>query len=497
VRQERRRIKATYDRAAADDDLKSSSKHQKKRLLPSSDKLCVSVSFSLAVICSIWLNAVKLQRSNPFEFLKRRQRRPTFYLHVGLHKTGTTFLQRALCFQAKFTRPLLLQNNLEYLGTCPGAPFKGRIIRHVLPSIFKDHFRTSTCYVNLTQHERLTEIKTDYPFNDNFNFISRIEALRETGQDVLFVYEVCSCFSDRMIQQLHEFLSPTWDVKILVVHRTFHECLVSFHDENHKLLNHELRNWTKQVIPMDLDNPDIDTSQILAAVENHNKHPAVIVQQMYQRYFQNVRLVSLNELASFQPKDSKGDPLLEYILCTFVPTAAHVCNLERYGRISAYARRRNAQSDRTFDLVTQEAHRQGLIHDSASRTHIASILRREISQQRLVLQKAAEVGFRKPINRTDFDSFPLRCPSLATLERLKRVSTLVDRAVFQNWTKEQVWTEQQQKAHQESFYKLVDQRKLCFVNATAVLRDASWRSFFADLYSNHTIKGNDTHSPLS
>lgn len=481
VRQERRR---TSHDGALEANSSKQSKNQKKRLLLSSYKLSVLVLLCLAVICSVWFNAIS------FERLKGR-RRPIFYLHVGLHKTGTTFLQAAFCHQAKVTQPLFLKSNLVYLGTCPGASLKGLFIRHVLPSIFKDHFLTSTCYVNLTEHGRLTEIKSDYPFNNNFNFLSRIQALSKTGHDVLFVYEVCSCFSDRMIEQLQKLLAPIWDVKILVVHRTFHEWLLSFHDENHKLLNHELRNWTKQVEPMDLDNPDIDSSQILAAVENHTRHPAVIVQQMYQRYFQNVRLVSLNDLASFQPKDSKGDPLLEYILCTFVPTATHACNLERAGRISARVRRKNTLSDRTFDLVTQEAHRQGLIPDSASRTHIASILRREVAQQRLALQNAAEVWFHKPINRTDFDSIPLRCPSLATLERLKRVSTDVDRAVFLDWT------EAQQKAHQESFYKLVNQRKLCFVNATAVLRDASWRSFFVELYSNHMINNSDTGSPLS
>ena len=45
--------------------------------------------------------------------------RPRLILHVGLPKTGTTFLQCSLCSQFKITQPILLRDNWVYLGTCP------------------------------------------------------------------------------------------------------------------------------------------------------------------------------------------------------------------------------------------------------------------------------------------------------------------------------------------------------------------------------------------
>jgi hypothetical protein len=45
--------------------------------------------------------------------------RPQLILHVGLPKTGTTYLQCSLCSQFHITEPILLRDNWVYLGTCP------------------------------------------------------------------------------------------------------------------------------------------------------------------------------------------------------------------------------------------------------------------------------------------------------------------------------------------------------------------------------------------
>jgi hypothetical protein len=49
------------------------------------------------------------------------RRKPTLLLHVGLEKTGTTFLQCSLCSRNRVTEPILLQDNWIFLGTCPFA----------------------------------------------------------------------------------------------------------------------------------------------------------------------------------------------------------------------------------------------------------------------------------------------------------------------------------------------------------------------------------------
>jgi hypothetical protein len=45
--------------------------------------------------------------------------RPQLIVHVGLPKTGTTYLQCSLCSQFTITEPILLRDDWVYLGTCP------------------------------------------------------------------------------------------------------------------------------------------------------------------------------------------------------------------------------------------------------------------------------------------------------------------------------------------------------------------------------------------
>ena len=381
--------------------------------------------------------------------------KPTFYLHVGPHKTGTTFLQYSLCEQPEQEAKFFHMDNFVYLGTCSND-HGGQYVRHGAHSVFKHHLKIQP-YIQLAQDGVYTEERENYPLTDSSFFLSRIEQLRKEKTNVLMVYEEFSSYTDRMIEQLKEFLSPTWNVKVLVVHRTFHDWLLSAHNQIHKLEGHAYDTWTKRVTPFDLGNRDLDTSQIFEGVEQRQTHIAQLVQQLYQRHFDSVQMVSLDQLPSLQAEGSKGDALLEYVLCQFVEHAPNACAETRMGKIGSQDT--NSRHEITFDLLAQEAHDQGLVPADADRQAVAKSIEAELMARK---QTVADL--------------PLVCASDETAERFELVSMQADRNVYGS-----AWTDEIQAAHRESFRKLVTSKKLCHVDATKVMSEESWRSLFKRL----------------
>lgn len=379
--------------------------------------------------------------------------RPTFYLHVGLHKTGTTFLQDALSQSPQLEKEFFFADNLEYLGTCP----LGRDPKYVLHgpyNVFEFH-PPGHPYIELAKNGNFTEYKDDYALTNAFNFLSRVEELRKEGRNVLMVYEVFSVSTDRMVERLKQFLSPTWNVKVLVVHRFLHEWLLSNHNQLYRLIAPDYRSWTKQVKPFDLENPELEVSQTFDGVERHSTHVSQLVQRMYQRHFRDVETVSMDQLASLQKNGSKGDPLLEYVLCHFVENAPNSCAQARLGMINGQDN--NTYQDNTVDLIAQEALAKGFLSKSANRKKVSESIEAEMKLQN--------------VSKLDL---PLICPSNEVLARFERVSMLADK----NMHGESNWSEEKMSRHKKSFQKLVVGKKFCHVDAGTVLLMDPWKTFF-------------------
>lgn len=83
-------------------------RHQQTVLLQTNPKAVRGMDGSLH--SQPWLTGTK--NFNP-------ENRPRFILHVGLPKTGTTYLQCSLCSQFNVSEEVLLKDNWVYLGTCP------------------------------------------------------------------------------------------------------------------------------------------------------------------------------------------------------------------------------------------------------------------------------------------------------------------------------------------------------------------------------------------
>ena len=394
--------------------------------------------------------------------------RPTFFLHVGPHKTATTFLQNSLCEKVNVTQPLFLQDNLVYIGNCYLHPDRSEFFHDTTECAFT-RMPKGYDYVQIQQGSLPNRGDDDnnYPFDPHF--VSLIQNLRSTGRNVLMSNEACVLLTRPMIARLKELLISTWNVKILVVHRNFPDWLVSLHNQWHKLKKEERMSWKKKVSPFDLQSGggSIGT-RLFNAIQDQTtrRHPAQIIQQLFQEHFDSVELIPLNDLDSLLSRldqqqsasvssssPAKGDPLLEYVLCYWVK-ATHSCQQARSGILNSQIR--NSYQDINFDILAQEAYSQGLVPQNSNRIAVA----RDIAS---IIQKQRE----KPI-------LPLKCPSNDTLKRFKRVSIDVDSKIYE-------WNDARKAAYEETFQRMVDKRVLCYVDAKAVWENHKWRTDFQEL----------------
>lgn len=408
------------------------------------------------------------------------QSKPTFYFHVGLHKTGTTFLQESLCYNHPFTDPLFLRDNLVYLGTCPkdipDDHNRTKFVIHNAFSLFKYHIWNIQPYIPLAWNGSFPEEHLRYPLNDDFAFVTRLQELISTAErdnngvvpNVLMVYEEASFFTDGMIEELKRILMPTWNVQVLVLHRDLPEWLVSVHNEIHQLnpsIPEYTTGWKHRVIPMDLTDSAIDTTQMFLGMEATEYHVAQRVHDMYVRHFGDsaVQLVSMGQVMTRPSATSRGDPLLQFVLCDFV-RAPHACVAERQQTIGGdTVLDTNRYHDLTFDLLAQEARDRYWVPETANRLAVAKAIQ-------------AELKYMRNVSLADM---PWNCPTNATLDRLERVAALIDGKIIQHWLTDP----RQPAAHQARFQHVVATKKLCHVNVQAVFEQdpQGWWNLFQSI----------------
>lgn len=383
--------------------------------------------------------------------------KPIFYFHIGLQKTGTTFLQSALSEQHSLTRPILLQDELVYLGTTEGN--QSQLLKFGGKTVVGCCVRLNgVTLVDLASKGTIPESKhnANYPLHPHFQ--RRVKELISTGQDVLFIYEVASFFSDKMIQKIKIILEPHFHVKVLVAHRYFHDWLLSWHNQDSKLKTWMSANFSAHVVSvLDLQNPKTLSTQLFTALEQQKSpmHPAIAVQRHWQKHFHDVEIIPLGELRNHQAPYSKGDPLMEFLFCHII-RASHTCAHVRNGIFDTLSK--NPSRDLGYDLIAQEAYHQGLIPRDSDRFEVARRIQQEVEH----------------VRRQTVADFPQTCLTNEKLIRLDRLSIALDSAAVS-------WTDAIQREHRDSFDKAVSTGKFCVVDAKAVLMDDKWRSFLQNI----------------
>ena len=408
--------------------------------------------------------------------------KPTFYLHVGLHKTGTSFIQDSFCNKYKNTERLLLKDNFVYLGTCPrtikkNSIFPFQFLKHEDDSVMLSPM-SWPCqgFLNLVVNgSNVGETEDYYPFQ--YRFMKRLEELKHARNHVFMVYETFSCWSERMVKQLRDLLQPNWNVKVIVAHRPLYEWLLSYHLFMHRAQTIPKSDWSGKVllnssIPFDLKNSkESIAARLYLAIAKHTTHPAELVRRHYAKYFTNVqvmpiRLIQLahqknsvmaKEKAGKPTKDEvgssysdKGDPVLKYFICNILK-ATETCKEARNGKI--FSTKRNEAIDFTEEVLRRDARKYNLLP----------------TQTWTALEKYYRV---KNLSLADM---PKTCPDQAQLDRFEKLSISTERKLSGK-----NWTSVSENEHRAGFNKLIEKKAFCTVNSDVVLTNKDWLRFYQD-----------------
>ena len=316
--------------------------------------------------------------------------RPLFILHVGLPKTATTHLQCSLCANAAIAEPLLRQDKLVYLGTCPiqcGSDIdrENKYLKHQQLAFFQRSPLDPNANpvgpfphgldpqrANKKVNQKLARVSAGPPML-NPDFVSRVDEIWEDGLGILIVFEGCTEWSSRHIATLAQYLKRKnrWEVHIVVAYRPLFEWLPSKYNSVVKpLRNRAARLWPghrddnqivgEEILPFALDNRSAGNTLALrrhGGVGNHDvngfgdyvqeievryqMHPAHVLYHNYQQHFENVHIMSLSHLnylfENGRVIPSQSDPLLDFVFCQLLPPKTRrwptLCWAVRKGRL--------------------------------------------------------------------------------------------------------------------------------------------------------------------
>lgn len=145
--------------------------------------------------------------------------------------------------------------------------------------------------------------------------------------------------------------------------------------------------------------------------------------------------------------------------CDTMPSAKNTCkHCMKLDQTDAEEPHSNAAKNVWYDHLAIEAADAGLINTTKS-------FRRDV-------RKAMAKYQEKTLKRAPVD-FPLLCPTQEQLEVLLNASLL--------WEKELMSEMHSEEEHITSFWKRVDAKKYCFIDAQATLQMEEWKTFFRAL----------------
>jgi len=368
--------------------------------------------------------------------------RPTFYWLIDLQdpELVTCLFQTTLCGSSAssssgWTERILSnsspddgddEHSLVYLGTCGE--------RNNKPS-------QSTVFEYSDDTLRVSAMAepSEYPFATDF--MARVDALRPTGQSVLFANTESALFTTGQIRQMQELLTSTWDVQILLVHRPLEEWLLLFHHHQQQQQQQPQQIMThSNVFPfLDLEHSELPSTQSFLQAEQQSIHPVQILQRRYQSQFPKVNLVSLSDLylahnTNDSPSQRKADEtalLWEYVVCDFVHEASPMCeHMHRSETLESFLNQQYQPRD-------------------------ASSFSGPLGNRVLEAQQNDET---------------LICPSPNILERLERVAMLVDRSVHGS---DDQWTQAHATFYQSRFQEWVASKRYCHSEQYKVISTTS------------------------
>ena len=381
--------------------------------------------------------------------------RPIFVIHIGPHKTGTTFLQGTL--SVKSADAVLDMDNFYYLGTTLRGFFRKDKLAFDMRSIFNHNPSRSSPYPALSE-----------------DFTALLKQMRAKNQSGILIHEALHKIRPEFVQVLATSLEKHWKVIVVEGYRPLHEWLVS-------RFNQFIRDeYSKSIWPdgtgrgEDDDDDDIGFPPNLRfGLSTNTRFDRYIYPflrrnssifetslEVWSKYFDDVRVVDIPNLPS--RLDGK-DPYLVHFMCEIVQGAANLCQ-----------RAPDLAKESDNDMSSSQ---YGVAYESlATWTWQMHLIDRRLDRK--FVRDHIMYYHKKRLNLT---ALPVSCPPPSEMDVLWQWTLQTDERLFRTtYHHDQESSTNRTQALQASFRESAQRNKFCAVDPSILLHE-DWKPLFSFL----------------
>jgi len=402
-------------------------------------------------------------------------RRPHFIIHIGPHKTGTTFLQSTLSVGP--ADAILESDNYYYLGTTLHSFFREDKLAFPMTSIF-----TRTPFEKKDPKAKVNPLPI---LNDDF--LTVLQQMQDKQQSGIMIHESIHKLPKEYVQVLAQRLNTNWDVIVVEGYRPLHDWLVSRFNQ---FIRDEYEPWiwpdgsAGPVIVRGTDddcydcighpanlrfglvtNSDFDKKFVKPYIQ---RNTSIFEQSLnvWRMYFTNVRVVDMLNL----PTRTDGqDPYLMHFVCDIVIGASNLC--QRATELSKLTDTDMVSSEfgRAYELLTTWSWQLDLVDHTK---HERKQIRREVERYHIDI-------FAKMNNNST--ALPYVCPPDSEIDMLWEWTLSTDKRIFATtYHRDYYSSRKREKALHASFEKSAHRNKFCAVDITILLSE-EWKPLFVYL----------------
>lgn len=402
--------------------------------------------------------------------------RPHFIIHIGPHKTGTTFLQSALSVES--ADAILESDNYYYLGTTLRSFFREDKLAFPMTSIF-----TRSPFEKKDPKAKVAPLPT---LNDDF--LGVLQQMQDKQQSGIMVHESIHQLPKEYVQALGERLNANWDVIVVEGYRPLHDWLVSRFNQ---FVRDEYEPWIWPDgsagpsivrgmtdddcydcigLPPNLrfgltTNSDFDNKFVKPYI---HRNTSIFEKSLdvWKMYFTDVRVVDMLDLPS---RYDGQDPYLMHFTCDIVIGASNLCQGATELSKLTDSDMVSSEFGRAYELLTTWSWQLDLVDHTK---HERRQIRREIERYHIDT-------FAKLNNNST--ALPYICPPDSEIDMLWEWTLSTDKRIFATtYHRDYYSSSKREEALQASFEKSAHGNKFCAVDITILLSE-EWKPLFVYL----------------
>jgi len=347
-------------------------------------------------------------------------------LHVGPHKTATTYIQTTA---SKFMKAFH-EDNYD-------APRKSSHSKYPIA-----HPSFASCFI-----ENSKEV-TDFVCKSKFlQYGHDVIAARHRN---IFISAEAFDRPEVDIQALKQYLSPWEDVRVVVYYRRFYDWLQSYYNQLTKISTYDPDKPFKVFVEK-MSDPQW--------MENMYEQYTTSVVERYKKHFNNVIVVNYHDVSIDEELDVAGN-----FFCNIVPEAAEMCKYMRM-RDKDKTKYVNISKDfLVYEELAKKLHRKGVLH---------------IQNSKDVLKVAKSLERHNEM-REDKADLKMKCLPKDVLEDLLERSLRIEKELFPDF-----FASPNGEAALRSDFENQAKTKLCSIDVKKMLNNLEWQTFFRKTRYSH------------